>query len=405
MNQCHLLILGCLCGMVACASFTWDFTNKERKRDMTGRLAYSSTPDGTIHVFWERSNENDIEGFEHKVITPNGTIVKKPYMDISDIAVFVYSLATEVSNDGKYVFLVFDAGLLDLKGESKNGRDDGQLKLMYMESTDGGTSWSEPEFVVGKSGDYIARYAPSVYMERDTGRLYVLYAKVIDEKSKKEGVALAIREPGKTKFENEIDLPSLDSVEWDYIGQSIEKNKKYLHAFARGKSGQVMYSHSTDNGKKWSKFKEIAYGRSNKNMIQVAMNDHAVEGRIYLQYDDSYESYIVWSDDHGTKFQGPVKVGASDRTTEMIAVCGTGKKGILLSAHLHDSYEKSFIKAAIVPAKTINLKDLPYPFQRRIHQQLIHCRHVESDTYHVTYLGADNNFDLAYVARGTLKSD
>jgi len=400
-----ILAISLLCGVVMSATFTWDSVKRGSKKSSTGEFTSTTTADGTIHMFWERST-GEFQGIDHQVITPEGDFAKRPTIDFSDDFAYVDAISAQAFDNGKDLILVLDAGFYGL--DNNIPTNDGKLKVFYIESSDRGITWTDPELVAGTSMDGIIRHSPSIHIEQSTGRIYVLY----NYKTSKENeycFAVAVREPGKKTFEPEILLPKIPRADWSHIGQTVDKknSKEYLHAVGRTKTGDVIYSRSSDRGKTWDNFRTLGSGRTKEAKLQVAINTRAVEAGIFIQYDDTYESILLWSNDHGDSFIRRVKVGYSDGKTDLLNICGYNGKGLLFSAHHDRPVEDSFIKVSIIPDNPGNLMNLPYPFLKEdkgyMRQLGIHCRYVAQGHYSLTYISSDPNFDLVFVAFGTFK--
>lgn len=389
-----ILILSLLSGIAFCASFKWDFVRSIREGYSTFRCG--STVDGSIHMFWHIGHRVN---FKHRVLLPNGTLtqgIHTEYKNIREAEPF----KPIISEDGKQILNPLD----QIYSAS-------YTRPIFMESTNGGLTWTEPKPLNESLGNRSFTDGLDGYIDKDTGRVYVVTARYIHgnggEPNPATYLILSIKEPGETKFEKEITLLTLPedrTIICVRFGLTTDKksSKRYLHVFIRSNEGIIYYTRSADDGITWSNFKEISQDLSREPSINVG-NNNAIEGGIYIQVWNKDGLEIVRSNDHGTTWESPVEVREEKHgfAKNDVAVCGNGKKGILVSTSMSFDRRTNIIFAT-VDSKVGKFYELPYPLRDGLEKRMIHCQYVKEGLYSITYIGQDYNRDV-YYARGSLE--
>lgn len=407
MNLFNAFVASLLCAAALGVDFNWTSLTRHRGDMEAGYPVYQTTPDNITHIIW-RKFTRDSKGFLYQVLYPNGTFASRGYTDLSAKIHTIFLTAFQVSDDGMHLLVIWDGRLSDSATRNNDEVGDKLKKTIFMESLNGGKTWSDPIYVTGTISDNTARYLPSTFFERDTGRVYVLYKRLqVTGEGVVAGCAVCVREPGMKKFEPEIILPKIEQFSYSHIGQTIDraKSRRYLHVAAKTHASDVVYSRSTDSGKTWSNFSTVAAAMGGPRNLQMAADTRIVEGGVYLQYVDAGIGRVVWSKDHGDTFDKPINIGRVVVQREIFTLCGASGKGILLTAH-HDHYiDQSFIKLSMLQDKSFLA--LPFPFKKVQNGFLLEgiatCRHTGNDEYSVLYTAVDAAYKVMWTAHGLLK--
>lgn len=401
MNLCFIfaIVIAFFPEEIECASFNWDTVSNGQGMGLRSGSAYQTTTDGTIHLFWIKFNMGG-RGMLYQTIRPDGTLVNKTYIDFAPKSICIYSVSAQVTDDGKYVLVVFD-------GTLKAPKTDGAKKTIFFESSNGGESWSEPALVQGTMDDKIARLDSKVLLEKDTGRVFIVYRKVdLTQAEGKYSLELCTREPGAKSFGQPIRLPDVAGPHPHHIGQTIEKSQKYLHVIARSDGEGLMHARSNDGGRTWSKFTFIYKMKLGPYLPTITMNSKVNAGGLYvLLQDGKKKNLVIWSRDHGISFQAPIPVGDNNGYSNLLSLCGTKDKSLLFTAHQNYYVEESYIKFTILHSNSFT--SIPYPFKNLKNGQVelivLSCRYEKEGQYSVILAAADMRMGTVWIARGTLK--
>lgn len=398
MNLFFIFTVTLLSGAIECASFNWDAIYNGRGLSQRLGITYQITPDGTVHLFWVKSGFVG-KAMLYQTLRPDGTLVDKRHIDLTSSPISMDSVSAQTSDDGKHVLVVFDGSL-------KAPKTDLAKKTIFFESLNGGESWSEPELVQGTVDDKIARIDSTVFLEKDTRRVYVAYRKVDLQSEHKYSLELCIREPGEKKFGQPIRLPDIPSPHPHHIGQTIEKSQKYLHVIARSDGEGLMHSRSVDGGKTWSSFISIYKLKLGPYLPTIIMDSKVSEGGLYvLLQDEKKKNLVIWSRNHGTSFEMPIPVGDNNGYSNLLSLCGTKDKSLLFTAHQSYYVDESYIKFATLHNKSFMM--ISYPFKNLKNGQfefiVLSCRYEKEGQYSVILGAAEMDTDTVRIARGTLK--
>lgn len=398
MNLWYILVIGFFLSGIDCASFTWSPIRSGAKRFTSTLKAYDITSDGTVHLIWARGDRSFV-GFHYQTISPNGTLEHKGNIDLSSKCDYIFYASLRASDDGQHLIFVFDGALI-------TGGRDNYKKLLFMETANGGKTWSDPALVRGTVDDNVGRIHPSVFLERSTGRVYVAYAR---GSSKPEyGIDVCMREPGAKSFTCLVEFPYSSLAYFPYIVQTESGSQKYLTLIARNRNGELFSSRSLD-GKKWTDFVTFLNARVDLQHHTVISDNKVSKGGIYIQYEDSdRKEKVVWSRNHGENFEEPILVGNSygdkDGTGTVLALCGSGNQTLLFIAHRGSSLSGSYIKFNVLHSKTFT--EIPHPFKSasvtRINHDALSCRYEGQGRYSVNFIVSDPYSNALWYAYGTL---
>jgi hypothetical protein len=218
-------------------------------------------------------------------------------------------MSAQISKDGNHVMLAVQMNR-DTK-EKHCYYTSVCIEVYFTESFNGGETWSNPIVMTrANMTDPVNRMYPSMLYEHDTGRVYIGY-------KKEHLIGIAVREPNDTVFkEIETDLWTGKNDVTVALRQTIEKKgKKYLHVVWQFTRGEIIkYSRSADDGKAWSEAVTIAEAQDSRFPVNVAVNNDAVEGVMYVQYFHTVDKSIrmVWTKGHGIKWSFLLVVGADN---------------------------------------------------------------------------------------------
>lgn len=397
MNFCYILVLGFLLNRIDCASFTWGPIRSSAKMFVSTVRAYDTTPDGTTHIVWIKSF-HDPMAFRYVTISPNGTQVNKAYVDLSSKCNEMFDASLQVSSNGQYIVLAFDGALIS---EAR----DIYMKALFVESYNGGKTWSDPALIHGATDDGVGRIQPSVVLEESTGRVYATYIKGDEEST--YGVEVCMKEPGEKSFGDAIEVLYPNYLEYPYITQTESGSQKYFTLIAKA-WGKLFSSRSLD-GKKWSEFVFVRDVRGDSHHYAAITDNKVSKGSLYIQYRDTNgNEQIIWSRDHGNTFEAPITVGKSYGNgrgeATVLALCGNGDQSLLFTAHRGNSRSESYIKFAVLHKRSF--AEIPYPFKDWPTQTLDHdslsCRYEGKGQYSVNFVVSGDSPSNFWYVHGTL---
>eukprot|EP00826_Nyctotherus_ovalis_P003659 TRINITY_DN10754_c0_g3_i1.p1 TRINITY_DN10754_c0_g3~~TRINITY_DN10754_c0_g3_i1.p1 ORF type:complete len:404 (+),score=64.59 TRINITY_DN10754_c0_g3_i1:79-1290(+) len=403
MNFLRILTVALLSAAAFAHQFAWDPLTVLPKGEHKPDSAYQYTPDGVLHLFWERKAfpDNDVL---YQVLLPNRTTVTRKVLDGRSKSRGFRFMSVQVSDDGEHVLLAYNGFL--------PGSADKRMQVFFTESFNGGKDWSDPIAIARDIVDKTERFYPSMILEKDTGRVHILYKRSIYDEEEEEyihNLSLSIKEPGKKQFESEIILP--DKANSNSFGfaqtTSRQNSKRYLHVFSRTMNVALDYSRSTDGGRTWKPFLTLASYITGAAKIQLAANSEIDEGGLYLYYADGMEGKVMWSKDHGNTFERPIRVKNMVDYSDKLALCGTNKKGILVMAHVHRIADRGRVR--FLPLRGKSFVDLPYPFIKLRGiidiNYVTACRYMGNNEYSIVDIAGDYRGVFSYLAHGILKEN
>lgn len=344
-----------------------------------------TSPNGDSHFFWQEKHNEYRYYVKHRKISPDGTMTWPKILNQEITPSFSHtSLAGEISDDGKQIIFAF------------TGLRDGRRDIYFTESLDGGEEWAQPIRVAEKE---YRREDPVFFLERDTGRVYLMYDFSLC------AVGLAIREPGAKTFNEEIYPRNLRSKSGKYLTQLVDKktSERVLHLFGDSAYSGCRLDHmkSFDDGKNWTDPHTIASEIDVWVPNQVAAG---TEGHFYVQYHEKTGApsvKAVWTKDYGQTWEPPIEIDDSQTYYNTMVMCGRGSNEKVLCANGKSNSGTGFVKY-LKPGET-KFKNLHYPFHRVRHVQdlKVSCAYTGNGQYTVAMIMQNYDSRKVFAAYGT----
>eukprot|EP00826_Nyctotherus_ovalis_P021680 TRINITY_DN17040_c0_g1_i3.p1 TRINITY_DN17040_c0_g1~~TRINITY_DN17040_c0_g1_i3.p1 ORF type:complete len:409 (+),score=27.83 TRINITY_DN17040_c0_g1_i3:138-1364(+) len=363
------------------------------------------TRDGVLHLFWRQDNATSA-GIIYRTQFSNGSVINWRKIELNNAIKTINGLSTQISDNGKHILIAYQGYRVKPKAECNGIDTDSCDEIFFMESGDGGESWSRPiRMNRVDMNDVEMRTWPTMLLEKDTGRVYIVYG------SKKPNIRdynliISVKQPGKQSFDLESVHPRRASTVLTSLGYTIDKatSRRYVHLFWKTRE-DLYYTRSVDNGVTWSTDKTIGKNGMLNVLPVVAINAETLEGGLYVQYGNR-DMNIIWSRDHGDTFNQPLRVGSISMRQVGMELCGC-KTNILFFADLH--YSSSYGHLRFLYPYEKNLITLPYPFSSiyilgTVYPKLI-CVPTGADAYSLTFIIENPRRGYFYLAHGVLKDN
>lgn len=179
-----------------------------------------------------------------------------------------------------------------------------------------------------------------------------------------------------------------------------------MHFFGKGYAPFVTHYSSSDNGLTWTNASTIAEVPTPYMHFELAVNNEAEEGAIYILYRYRGEAFIVLSKDHGKTFGNSIYVGNSDFSsfrTVALDLCGLNGKGIVMSGANGRRHGDSYVR--FLPLGYSYFRHLSYPFKRfhnaKLNTATAVCRYMGAKGYSIVFIEAASQ-KQTYFAHGVL---
>ena len=409
MNNQRFLILVLLCGLAACMSFRWVYTDFNYTGKTITHMPYQRTSDGTIYAAYE----DKVYGLNITIweaIGKGGNINIKSIVDERNTSRGFAGMAIQISSNARHLLAAFfgcynERLLHDLEGSVKDC-----ASVYFIESVDGGARWSTP-VQVSESRIYIPpRSSISLVLERDTGRVYLFHAIKASESASNSQIVVYVREPNERSFKNMNTLVNLQNLGpfTALVTGYGSGGTGYVHLIM-AINGNIVHSRSSNRGMTWSAHKQIAQGVTpyNSNYVIYDLEYHRSYFELIYRKENDRRVYSIWTNDHGDSFQSPTLVGDSPRPNqETIGVCGSSESVAIVS-HTDPDPRNIFIKVQIGNSP---FTDLPNPFAgirgAPIANLMVGCAYRGYGEYHITFhMLTRADTDRRYVAFGILNVD
>lgn len=376
-----LLLIFCFPFLILCAEIEWKKMVEVGSEGGPQTLTLTSS-NGDSHYFWLSGDYSDAS-IQYTKASADGTLTSPKAATGSTRVQLVYnSMAGDISADGQHLLLVFCGG------ESTD--------VYLVESFDGGREWKEPVRVMKERN---GRKTPKVLLEKETGRIYVMY-------NMNYGIGLTVREPGAESFTDETLVLNNQSRGDIYLTQVKDKetSKPVFHLFAdlSGYTGTAVdHLVSFDNGKNWTYSKAITAVISSSLKIPVAVG---AEGHFYVQY-HTYKSprraEVVWTKNYGETWERPIAMRSAVPNCYAITMCGKGNYERVISVNGGVPESSGYVKY-LKPGET-KFEDLKYPlpFALKIRDVDVSCGCDEYGKYTLAAMLVDGNTRKVYIAYGS----
>lgn len=313
----NLILILCLPALIFCEHIEWQSIAKLSTREY-GKMTSLVSPDGSVHLIFQALLDGKERVIQHRKFFPSSKTLTAPrtigYNVTSSGEAYGRKSDAKISTDGKHIAVVY-----------VNDKEKG-FEISFVESLDGGNSWSRPINVTSPKGAG-DKFSPSIVLE-DTGRVHIAYGN-------RWSAWISTRESGSTEFAlNRI--PIVLGLDYKgYLGFSIDRkeSKRYLHFVwvyrpSRFPIYRSSHMRSEDGGKTWSKLSEEDRG----GFSAIATS---IDGAIYTQQ----SSHFDVSTDHGESWDDTLKLNRRLSDTYDLAMCGQGPTRRLLSFAKSFSHE------------------------------------------------------------------
>lgn len=401
MRICDIFIIALLPGLVLCSSFEWTASFTEIINDQFRSVTSVTSPTGHTHIFMSDYNR---QGIFYQRLLPTGDLTGRasiaPYHTYSPKP----DLSAKGCDNGTHLLLAYHKP----RGSSSSSCDDayrsGCFEIYFTESFTGGDTWTSPiRMNRTDMNDPVQRYSPSLTFEKNTGRVYIAY-------KRNNILAIAVREPGDTTFGPEKYFLDKNNIYSMYLDHTIDSadSKAHLHLVWYFESPRALYhTKSIDGGQTWTNDVRLVEGITSKDPPAVAIDTQASEGRIYVQYLQGRELRMIWSKNHGKKWDGPFKVENTMNGLANTAMCGLNGTGLIFSVGEKIQGEPGFVRYMDPSHKSAVWEKIQYPFPEvssvsHARYPEVSCAYTGNDTYLLTLQVRNLNGNLYYLARGTL---
>lgn len=371
--------------VILCAHVEWKTMAAVGSRAKNRVLSLTS-PSGTSHFLWETEDSSGRGHVQYQKISTDGRLsATKTVTGSANVRFAAMPLAGGVSDDGQHIAFAFCGDY--------NGRKD----IYFAESLDGGEDWTEPGRVAETGRE---RDKPTLFLEKDTGRVYVMY-------DVEDGTGLAVKEPKAAKFTQEIIVFKYRSDSEKHLIQTIDKrsSKRVFHLFtdtpAAPLEDSIDHFRSLDGGKNWTQPRSIASLILCPEKISVAAG---TRGHIYIQYQAATLDYrldMVWTKNYGETWERPIVAMPGKARSSTMAMCGKGSGERVFSVRGDSSFSRGFVKY-LEPGRT-DFRVLNYPFPSFFRLQDVHmsCTCGEDGKYTLALVLLDAFSKRVYIAYGT----
>lgn len=409
------LLLGLFCSVATCTDFKWHPVLNVSKGEPLGTPTHQSLPDGSIHIFWGRT-VNGTNSLVYQVFLPNATLVTKASVESLFKHHRFHSVSAHVSDDGKHVLVAY-VGSIRLPGCDDNLHFPCE-KVYFIESLDGGKTWSDPLALDRGERDYAVHSQPSILLDKGTGRVFISYTAGIKAASSRVYTPrVAVREPGKELFTSVRLSTKIYSSVRTLLGLTVDRtsSKRYLHVVAETRTSgyyglETLYTRSKDNGKTWSDFSKIDeykyMGECYPNTLVT--NTQVDEAGVYLRYSTEIAGQLFKkSKDHGERFGRSSTVSNRCHPNAKMLLCGRDNRGIILFAHFDLNSQKPYASYSSINSR--QFVELPYAFEKLPYEKYeyygVSCSPIMNSRYLINLLVRPIGENLLFAARGILNLD
>eukprot|EP00826_Nyctotherus_ovalis_P049113 TRINITY_DN5875_c0_g1_i1.p1 TRINITY_DN5875_c0_g1~~TRINITY_DN5875_c0_g1_i1.p1 ORF type:complete len:251 (-),score=24.39 TRINITY_DN5875_c0_g1_i1:591-1343(-) len=201
----HTSLLICLLGVVAIrgqpggTEINWDMLFVFEKGEDVREFGYHQPPNGDLHIFREKLSGARSELIHH-VITSENVVETKKVMEAKEKGGRFLKITAKASTDGRHLAVAYTTS----KPRSFCGFTSSNpcSNVLFIESFNGGKTWSDPMSLDRSERDSLRHYKPSMVLEEGTGCVYIVYT-VASMHAEDEATSprLAVREPGGEMFE------------------------------------------------------------------------------------------------------------------------------------------------------------------------------------------------------------
>ncbi|MDR3549065.1 MAG: sialidase family protein [Candidatus Pacebacteria bacterium] len=271
---------------------------------------YRDPTSSVNHVFYTAASQR-----YHQALLDDGTELYKTAFNIEyhDAAIL------RGAGDGKRLFLVYNKHIPDM--------------IMFVESSDGGKSWSVPVNIIEESNEYRV-LTDMLYVN---GRLFVFFIHSVDEAHEdRSTIEMISRAANSTVFSQGkvIAKEAMWSPEGLVASYERQGKKTCLHVAYNSvveKKSAIWYTRSVNNGASWSKPREIK--GTTGYWIKTMRN---IDEHLYIVYSlassSSHNTMMVRSANHGTTFSAPISFNMSNNAE--LATCTSKQYKRLATFHL-----------------------------------------------------------------------
>eukprot|EP00826_Nyctotherus_ovalis_P029824 TRINITY_DN2365_c0_g2_i1.p1 TRINITY_DN2365_c0_g2~~TRINITY_DN2365_c0_g2_i1.p1 ORF type:complete len:406 (+),score=34.65 TRINITY_DN2365_c0_g2_i1:177-1394(+) len=400
-----ILLLALLFASALANEFKWDF--KMNISDVTYGHNFVSqfSSNGIAHLFWIETNKGSPLVL-YQALRPDRTLSEKKVISAGTLPLKISStVAAQVSNDGSHVLAAYSGYRVSAELPCDAKFRGSCFEIFFTESFNGGKDWSKPARMPRKDmNDPTRRSSPAILLEKDTGRVHIAY-------NKDYNLSIAIREPGKKNFEQEVMINKNTYAEGMALGYTVSGERRHVHWFWTEPTGKTLHHrYSNDSGKTWSDDMVTLYDVKVRKYPAVAINPEIMEGGIYVQYYEVHDTIrkdirMIWSRDHGEFWEGPAVLDETYYNANAIAMCGTKEKPAIISTNVATMVTPGYIR--FIPTYSNKPSEIPYPFNGVDIESLgysdISCVHVKNGEYLVTHMVLDDYTNSIYLAHGIMK--
>eukprot|EP00826_Nyctotherus_ovalis_P029105 TRINITY_DN2295_c0_g1_i9.p1 TRINITY_DN2295_c0_g1~~TRINITY_DN2295_c0_g1_i9.p1 ORF type:complete len:409 (-),score=42.92 TRINITY_DN2295_c0_g1_i9:37-1263(-) len=380
-------IIGCfftllLPALILCAHIEWEVV--KAVGESGSRRAFSlMSPNGTAHFFWIFFKSSCFHSIRYRRISKDGTLSDTETVSGSINVDSSYdSLSADISDDGRHLLLVF------YSDKSAEG------EIFFTESLNGGEDWTRPVAIK------YAGYEPVLFLEKDTGRVYVMF-------DWWPNIKLIVREPGAKKFGETMIVYKNRTSGGKYLTQVIDKktSKRVFHLFTDvfdgRSSGKISHLKSFDGPRNWTLHHAIASDLPNSENLPVAVG---AEGYFYVQYHKGPEPRrieVVWTKNYGETWESPIAMQETFLSHHSMAMCGKGSGERVISINGKTRKVNGYMRY-LKPGQT-EFKDLNYPFPpfKLIEDVHVSCVYDGNGKYTFALILIDEFPCRVFVAYGT----
>lgn len=410
MNNFRLVVVILLSALVTCGNFIWNPLKFNSVELLTQNMGHQASAEGSLYMNWQdRGGKNRLEVYK---MTPEGELKCLNSIPESDTSRGYERPTIQVSTTGKTLYVAYFGCKNGPRLHSHTMAPSDCARVFFIESTDEGNSWTDP-MAISPPEDYIPPDSSlSMVLERDTGRLFIFYAK----RSEKEFSSVIVgyaREPGKQTFTALSKLPAINRLSAFSVGQTVDQKtkKRYLHLVYTDYRA-IFYSKSENGGLAWSFYQSIYDGISPNPYNFLAIDSMVHPSSLYIEYRDrnKQQVFLAQSKTHGRTFEQPLLLGASTKPSrDALAICGSKEynESLVVVAHTDTHEELGFVR--VMTKDATRFVDIPYPFKKLpenpISNLMVDCAYKGNSQFHITLaMLVGGKKKGIYFAHGTLKA-
>ena len=211
-----------------------------------------------------------------------------------------------------------------------NENTNGCKEIFIVESINDGLNWSKPILVPRENmDDKIHRHSPSMAYDRESGTIYIVYAR-----TPKEGpstIGLVKKKVGDKKYERETVLKLDDSYSWSQPKITVTNPEKSMTVFHLSILGSktdhfsVFYTRAMNNTDEWGPVKDFADGKSSVHFNAISAVGMAGINDLYLAYTSDKKSFLRISENNGETWSEPLTINENAGIVPFMKACGQTK--------------------------------------------------------------------------------